>query len=533
MLRLREVKIPIDAKQDLVKAVTKKLKIKAGEIRDLRIKKRAIDARRKNNIKFVYIVDLILKDEEKILREHAKNPYLSVVEPISEITINGENPLTNPPIIVGAGPAGLFAALYLARYGYKPILLERGPKVEERVRSIETFWQKGELDPESNVQFGEGGAGTFSDGKLTTRVRDERIENILKDLVKAGAPEEILIDAQPHIGTDLLRQVIRNLREEIKKLGGQVRFKSKVTDLIIEDGQIRGVVINDNEILNSEVVMLAIGHSARDTYEMLKRRGVAMEPKPFSIGVRIEHPQEIVDQSQYGPFAGHPKLGPATYRLSERLSELDRAVYTFCMCPGGLVIASASEPGGVVTNGMSYHARNSGIANSALVVSVKPDDFPSRDPLAGVEFQRIWERKAFEMGGGTYRAPAQLLGDFLKDRPSKNLQGDIEPTYLPGVVAANLQECLPPYVVTAIKKVLPIFDRRVKGFGRPGTILTGVETRTSAPLRINRNMEMESISHKGLYPLGEGAGYAGGIMSAALDGLKGALEIMKKFAPFD
>lgn len=533
MLRLREIRIPFQDKQDLFKAVSDKLKISPGEIINLKTKKRAIDARNRRKIKFVYIVDLTLKDEKKVLDKHGDNPHLSQVEPISHISINGERKLSDPPIIVGAGPAGLFAALYLARYGYKPILLERGPVVEERAKSIDDFWQKGKLDPEANVQFGEGGAGTFSDGKLTTRVRDDRTDDVLADLVGAGAPVDILIDSQPHIGTDILRNVIVNIRKSIIEEGGQVRFNSKVTDLIIKNNQIKGVQVNNREVINSELVLLAIGHSARDTYQMLNEREIKMEPKPFSIGFRVEHSQQMIDKNQFGSHAGHPRLGHATYQLSKRFNELDRAVYTFCMCPGGKVIASSSEPDGVVTNGMSYHDRDSGIANSALLVSVKPDDFPSRSPLSGVEFQRIWERKAFKIGGGNYQAPAQLLGDFLKDRPSTNLNGDIEPTYQPGVIASNLQDCLPPYVVQAMKKALPIFDRRIKGFSSPGTLITGVETRSSAPLRIVRKKNRESLSHLGLYPLGEGAGYAGGIMSAALDGLKGALSIMQEYAPFN
>lgn len=531
MLRLREIRIPIANEQDIRKVVGEKLRLKPAEILELKIKKRAIDARRKNEIKFVYIVDLTVDDEAKILNLHKNNPHLSVVAPVSKIGASGTQPLEYPPIVVGSGPAGLFTALYLARFGYSPILLERGPMVDERTQAIEHFWQQGDLDLEANVQFGEGGAGTFSDGKLTTRVKDQRVDLILNDLVQAGAPEEILIDAQPHIGTDILRMVIKNLRTEIISLGGEVRFNSKVTDLIVNDYSIKGVIVNGNDVLKSNLALLAIGHSARDTYQMLKDNEVALEPKPFSIGVRIEHPQEMIDLNQYGKFAGDIRLGAASYRLSERFSEMDRAVYTFCMCPGGSVIAAASETGGVVTNGMSYHARNSGVANSALVVSVKPDDFPSSDPLAGIEFQRIWERKAYKLGGGNYQAPAQLLEDFLKDQPSKELHGDLNPTYRPGISLGNLQECLPPFVVAAMKKALPIFDRRLKGFSSPGSILTGVETRTSAPLRITRNKEMESLSHQGLYPLGEGAGYAGGIISAALDGIKGAIEIMKKYAP--
>lgn len=530
MLRLREIKIPIDAKQDLTEAVQRTLHIKPGEIKELVIKKRAIDARKKSDIKFVYIVDFEVKNEERILAGLQENPHLARVAVEPEFLPTGKQRLEYPPVIVGSGPAGLFAALYLARFGYRPILVERGPRVEERARAIERFWEKGILDPEANVQFGEGGAGTFSDGKLTTRVRDDRAEDVLADLVKAGAPEEIAIDAQPHIGTDLLREVIRNLREEIISLGGQVRFQARVTDLQLEGDRVTGVVINGGEVIASPIVILATGHSARDTYAMLKERGVALEQKPFSIGLRIEHPQEMVDVSQYGPRAGHPKLGAASYRLSERFEDMDRAAYTFCMCPGGHVIASSSEEGGVVTNGMSSHARNSGIANSAFVVSVKPDDFPSRDPLAGVEFQRIWERKAFEAAGRTYRAPAQRLEDFILDRPSKHLEGELSPTYRPGVVPANLQECLPAYVAAAMKRALPVFDRRVKGFSQPGAVLTGVETRTSAPVRIARNEALESVSHRGLYPLGEGAGYAGGIMSAALDGIRGAEAIMKKYA---
>ena len=430
------------------------------------------------------------------------------------------------PVIIGMGPAGLFAGLFLARNGYKPIVLERGDDVETRTAKINEFWNGGMLDTESNVQFGEGGAGTFSDGKLTTLINDRRCHTVLEEFVRAGAPEEILYKNKPHIGTDLLKSVVKNIRQEIIENGGEVRFRAKVTDFVIKDGSVEAVIINDKERLNCRVVMLAIGHSARDTFKVLHDRGVKMTQKPFSIGVRIEHPQIIINKSQYGKFANHEKLGAADYKLAAHFDN-GRSAYTFCMCPGGMVIAAASEENMVVTNGMSYHARDMENANSALLVGVNPEDFESSHPLAGVEFQRKWESLAFVLGGKNYKAPAQKVGDFLKDRPSDAI-GDVRPTYNLGVTMTDLRGCLPKYVTDTLKMAIIAFDRKIKGFAYADAIMTGVETRSSSPIRIVRDENFES-NIKGLYPIGEGAGYAGGIMSAAIDGLRAAEEIAKSY----
>jgi len=535
MVRLSNIKIGINEAVDqdaekvmLKKIILSKLKISEKELQGFKIFKKSIDARKKDGINYVYTVDVDVSNEEKILRKYSSKGII----PTPDLTYKGVQPGTEKmaerPVIIGMGPAGLFAGLFLARNGYKPIVLERGDDVETRDARINEFWNGGKLDRESNVQFGEGGAGTFSDGKLTTLINDRRCRTVLEEFAKAGAPEEILYKNKPHIGTDLLKSVVKNIRHEIMENGGEVRFRAKVTDFVIKDGSIEAVVINDKERLNCRVVMLAIGHSARDTFEVLHQRGVRMIQKPFSIGLRIEHPQEIINRAQYGDYAGTPGLEAADYKLSYHAKN-GRGAYTFCMCPGGYVVAAASEEGCLVTNGMSEYKRDGTNANSALLVSVTPADFQSEHPLAGVEFQRKWERLAFRLGGENYQAPVQLTGDFLAGRPSSSW-GEVKPTYKPGVVFAQLRECLPDYVVETLKEAIVYFDSRIKGFAMPDSILTGVETRSSSPVRIVRDENYLS-NIQGLYPVGEGAGYAGGIMSSAVDGIKTAEKVIERYAP--
>ncbi len=490
-----------------------------------------MDARRKSNIAFVYSLDVtVAAPEGQVLAKLAGDRDVALrIEEVPEQVVPGHKPLDSPPVVVGAGPAGLFAALTLAEHGYRPVLLERGRDVETRTRDVARFWQNGEFDPASNVQFGEGGAGTFSDGKLTTRVTDPRSAQVLDALVAAGAPAEIKYLHKPHVGTDRLRTVVAGLRRRIIAAGGTVEFESRVTDIAVDGGMLTGIIINENRHIPANIALFAIGHSARDTYRMLAGRGVAMEAKPFAIGLRIEHPQELIDRAQYGGLAGHPKLGAADYALVFQDKAAGRTAYSFCMCPGGLVVAAASEEGGVVTNGMSLYGRASGLANSALVVNVGPADFGA-GALAGIEFQRRWERLAFAAGGGTYTAPAQAVGDFLAGRTggSKYLA---PPSYRPATVAADLAACLPPAVAATLARALPDFGRRIKDFDHPRAVLTGVETRTSAPVRLVRGADFMSTTITGLVPVGEGAGYAGGIMSAALDGLNAALAIIREYRP--
>ncbi|AQS58857.1 NAD(P)/FAD-dependent oxidoreductase [Desulforamulus ferrireducens] len=531
MIRVSGIKLSINQDEtELKNAILEKLRLPAKDLIQYKVFKRSVDARKSDNIYFIYAVDVEVANEAKVLKKFAKDKD---VVPSPNLTYQfvktGQQPLKHRPIVVGSGPAGLFAALLLAMMGYRPLLLERGADVDQRTQAVQKFWQTGQLDPECNVQFGEGGAGTFSDGKLTTLIRDLRCRKVLEELVAAGAPEEILYSHKPHVGTDILRVVVKNIRQRIIALGGEVRFQAKVTEIMVEQGQVTGVMVNDSEPIPTNVVILAIGHSARDTFEMLHRLGVQITPKAFSIGVRIEHPQQIIDEAQYKKFAGHPKLGPAEYKLAYH-SPNGRSAYTFCMCPGGMVVAAASESGGVVTNGMSEHARNAENANSALLVGVTPADFASDHPLAGVEFQRQWEQKAFALGGGNYHAPAQLVGDFLADRPSQSL-GQVAPSYRPAVKLAELKECLPYYVTETLREAIVEFDKKLKGFAHPEAVLTGVETRSSSPIRMERNEQRES-NISGLYPAGEGAGYAGGIISAAVDGLKVAEAVAEKFKPF-
>jgi uncharacterized FAD-dependent dehydrogenase len=431
------------------------------------------------------------------------------------------------PVIIGSGPCGLFAGLLLAQMGFRPIILERGKAVRERTKDTWDLWRKGELNPESNVQFGEGGAGTFSDGKLYSQIKDPQHHGrkVLTEFVKAGAPVEILYVSKPHIGTFRLVGMVEQMRAEIEALGGEFRFGSRVADILVdrragaagEIGQVRGVVIADGEIIASDHVVLAVGHSARDTFVMLHKHGVGIEAKPFAIGFRIEHPQSVIDRARFGKFAGNPLLGAADYKLVHHCAN-GRSAYSFCMCPGGTVVAATSEAGCVVTNGMSQYSRSERNANAAIVVGITPADYP-RGPLAGIDFQRHWEKQAFAAGGGSYAAPAQRVGDFLAGRPSTQL-GSVQPSYTPGIHLTDLSKCAPDYVIAAIREALPAFDRQLRGFAMDDALLTAVETRTSSPIRIRRSDDLQSFNTRGLYPAGEGAGYAGGILSAAVDGIK-------------
>jgi uncharacterized protein len=536
-LEIRNIKLPIDSmakgaklELDLLKNVAaKKLKIKFKDIVTLKILKKSLDARKKDDIMFIYSVSVDLQEYVKVELTDTKDVFEYNPEKYTDV-VSGEGIMANRPIIIGIGPAGLFCGLLLAERGYKPLILERGKDVDSRTKDIALFWKSGEFNEESNVQFGEGGAGTFSDGKLTTRIKDIRCDLVLQRLVESGAPEEILYINKPHIGTDILKKVVKNMRNRIIELGGEVRFSAKVTDIIIEKDKAKGVVVNETESIYSEVILGALGHSARDTYQMLFDRGLSIVQKPFSIGVRIEHPQTMIDEAQYGKNARHSAIGAADYMLTYRSEKTGRSAYSFCMCPGGTVVAAASEKGMVVTNGMSEFARDKQNANSALVVSVTPEDFGSAHPLAGMEYQRMWERKAFEAGGSNYSAPVQLVGDFLSGKASSKL-GGVKPSYTPGVKLTDLHLCLPDYVTSTIKEALKVFDNKIRGFARRDALMTGVETRTSAPIRIVRKENMESENIENFYPIGEGAGYAGGIISAAVDGIKTAERIIGRYKP--
>ncbi|MBA1336346.1 MAG: hypothetical protein HPY66_2781 [Firmicutes bacterium] len=533
-IRINEMRLDIDQPiSDLRKEVSKRLKIEHDRIKGIEIIKESVDARRKNKIDMIYSVDVELFCDEAEVILRVRDDKVNIAEhPEEEEDIEtGGVPLEYPPVVIGTGPCGLFCGLLLAKYGYRPTLLERGRGVEKRSQDVKSFWDTGILDEQSNVQFGEGGAGTFSDGKLTTRIKDKRCRWILRRMVENGAPGEIVYSAKPHIGTDRLKIMIKNLRENIISLGGQVRFESQVTDIITEEGRLKGIVINGNEVIPCSTAVLAVGHSARDTFYMLEKKGLRIIPKPFSIGVRIEHLQEWVDRVQYGRFAGHPRLGAADYQLVYKDAGTGRTVYSFCMCPGGSVVSASSEGRRLVTNGMSEYLRDKNNANSALVVSVHPEDFPSNQPLGGVEFQRLWEQKAYNLGGGGYTAPVQRVEDFLNNRKSCGVGGVI-PSYRPGYKPEDLKKCLPGYVVEGLKRGLIYFDSKLKGFAAEDAVLTGVETRTSSPVRIVRTETMESETVQGVYPAGEGAGYAGGIMSAAVDGLKVAEAIARKYRPF-
>lgn len=527
-IRINNIILSLDEDLDILeKKICKKINISKENIKELNIIKKSIDARKKNDIKFNYSVDIICDKEKKVLsRVHDKDVKFEEIKDVEPIE-SGVQELRFRPVVVGFGPAGIFAALTLAREGYKPVVYERGEDVHNRTVTVEKFWETGALNLESNVQFGEGGAGTFSDGKLTTRIKDHRCAFVLDELIRAGAPAEIKYESKAHVGTDLLKDVVKNIREEIKNLGGEVNFNSKLEKITYDEGNLKSIIVNGEEIPCTALV-LAIGHSSRDTYEMLYKQKVSMDAKAFAIGVRIEHTQELINISQYGDNHNHPKLQAADYRLTYQSEKLKRGVYSFCMCPGGVVVAAASEEGRLVSNGMSYHARNLENANSALVVTVSPEDFEGDSPLRGMEFQRYYERLAFKLGGGNYKAPVQLVGDFMKDRISTKL-GKVTPSYTAGYEFRELKNCLPAYVVEALKEGIINFDKKIKGYASEDAVLTGIETRTSAPVRLNRNETLESINVGGLYPTGEGAGFAGGIISAAVDGIKVAEHIIEKF----
>ena len=527
MLRISELKLSIDhAPGDLVEAIRSRLGLETEDLLGWSVWKRAHDARRKSAIFKVYIVDVHVRDEEGVLKRMSSDPNVRRT-PDTEYRLPA--PLPRPgrhrPVVIGAGPCGLFAGLILAEMGLSPIIIDRGKVVRERTKDTWGLWRRGELNPESNVQFGEGGAGTFSDGKLYSQIRDPRFlgRKVLKEFVEAGAPEDILTEAHPHIGTFRLVTMVENLRARIEALGGDYRFGVKVTDFELKprlggDHELRGLHLSDGSFLETEQAVLAIGHSSRDTFEVLHERGVAMEAKPFSIGFRIEHPQSWIDRAMFGACAGHPDLGAAAYSLSHH-SRNGRTVYSFCMCPGGTVVAAASEPGRLVTNGMSQYSRNERNANAGFVVGISPSDFPSEHPLAGVALQREIEARAFAAGGSNYKAPVQRVGDFLEGRASREL-GDVVPSYRPGVHPTDLAPLMPGYVIEAMREALPVFGRRIARYDDPDAVLTGVETRTSSPVRIPRGVNLQSLNVRGLFPAGEGAGYAGGILSAGVDGIR-------------
>ncbi|HDY99460.1 MAG TPA: NAD(P)/FAD-dependent oxidoreductase [Pseudomonas sabulinigri] len=524
MIRINELQLPLDHPADALRpAIVRRLKITDAQLLDFTVFKRSYDARKKNSeITFVYIIDVTLDNEASVLERFADDRNVRTAPDTGYYPVaKAPDDLTERPLIIGFGPCGLFAALTLAQMGFKPIVLERGRDVRSRTKDTWALWRNKVLSPESNVQFGEGGAGLFSDGKLYSQIKDPKFygRKVMHEFVRAGAPEEIMFVSKPHIGTFRLTGVVASMREEIRALGGEVRFDSRVEDFLIDDGRIEGVKLTNGEELRSRYVVLALGHSARDTFRKLYERGVYVEAKPFAVGFRVEHPQSLIDKARLGKYAGHPELGAADYKLVHHAKN-GRAVYSFCMCPGGMVVAATSEPGRVVTNGMSQYSRNERNANAGIVVGIHPEqDFPG-SPLAGVELQEQLESRAYELGGSDYCAPGQLVGDFIRGKASSSL-GAVQPSYQPGVLLGDLAQALPAYAIDAIREALPAFGKQIRGFDRHDAVLTGIETRTSSPVRIKRdNLSLQSLNTRGLYPAGEGAGYAGGILSAGVDGIK-------------
>jgi uncharacterized FAD-dependent dehydrogenase len=536
MLRITELRLPLDHDEAALRpAIVARLGIADAALASFTVFRRAYDARKKSAVQLIYTIDCEFGDERAVLARLAGDPHIRP-SPDTRYRLVGHAPADfrvaghRRPVVVGFGPCGLFAALILAQMGLAPIVLERGKEVRERTKDTWGLWRQGVLDPTSNVQFGEGGAGTFSDGKLWSQISDPRhlTRKVLTEFVKAGAPEEILFVSKPHIGTFRLVSMIEKMRADIVALGGEIRFQQQVVDVRIESGHVRSLTLADGQEIEADHVVLALGHSARDTFTMLHARGVQMEAKPFSVGFRVEHPQSLIDAARFGPAAGNPVLGAADYKLVHHAKN-GRSVYSFCMCPGGTVVAATSEPDRVVTNGMSQYSRNERNANAGIVVGISPQDYRQLpgdgpvSPLDGMAFQRQWESRAYELGGGGYRAPGQLVGDFIKGQRSAVL-GAVQPSYKPGVTLTDLNDAkrpsLPGYVLAAIREALPAFERQIKGYAMPDAVLTGVETRTSSPLRINRGKDFQSLSVAGLYPAGEGAGYAGGIMSAGVDGIE-------------
>jgi len=526
MIRLSDIKLPLDhAPEAIAEAAVRKLAISPKQLLACHVFKRGNDARKKHAIQLVYTLDVEVENEAALLARFARDKDVKPT-PDMEYRFVAKAPshVRHRPLVIGAGPCGLFAALILAQMGFKPIILERGKVVRERTKDTWRLWRQSALSPESNVQFGEGGAGTFSDGKLYSQIKDPRFlgRKVLTEFVRAEAPPEILTEAHPHIGTFRLVKMVENMRASIEALGGEYRFESRVTDLLVDEAagerQVRGVVLASGEEIPADHIVLAVGHSARDTFHMLYERGVYIEAKPFSIGVRIEHPQSLIDVARYGPCAGHPILGAADYKLVHHAGN-GRDVYSFCMCPGGTVVAATSEEGRVVTNGMSQYSRAERNANSGLVVGITPERDYQGHPLAGIDYQRQWESLAFEAGGKSYAAPAQRVGDFLAGKASTAL-GEVIPSYKPGVTPTDLSRCLPDFAIAAMREALPVFGRQIKGYDMADAVMTGVETRTSSPIRIKRDETFQSLNTRGLYPAGEGAGYAGGILSAGVDGIK-------------
>lgn len=531
-VQINNIRINIDdAAEPIINKAAKKLRVSKSEIDSLSIIHQSIDARRKNSIFLNYCIKVDLKiNENDVVRKCHADDVIIVHEQCNTPLKYGKEELKDRPVIVGMGPAGLFAGYILAKYGFSPILIDRGSNIKNRTEQVNKFWSTGVFNPNTNVQFGEGGAGTFSDGKLTTRIKDKRCDEVLNIFVKCGAPNDILYSGKPHIGTDMLKTVISNLGDEIIRMGGKLKFDTKVNDIDIKNNRINGISTESDEHISASSVIFAIGHSARDTYEMLYKKGLKLTPKAFAIGIRVEHPREFIDESQYGKYAGNPILGSADYRLTTRGKKYGRAAYTFCMCPGGFVVAAASESDHIVTNGMSLNKRDADNSNSAIVVSVNPDDYGSDSPLSGMEFQRKWEHRVFVDSGCSYNAPVQTVKDYMNKKITDQL-GNVKPTYKPGIFLSDLHKYLPVYVSETLEEAILDFDRKIKGFAMNDAVLTGIETRTSAPLRIERDENFEALGISGLYPAGEGAGYAGGIISAAVDGIKIAERIISKYKP--